>query len=261
VGAIERAYGKGTARWPSVRLDPGEFAAFVKGRDEGTLEQNGHEMFLTCACAHGDRAALEALDRGYLSHVGDYVAKTDPSPAFADEVRQVLRQRLLVSEDGGLPRIREYSGAGPLGAWLRIAATRTALNLRRGKKNQAMESDEATPLKLRNAQPDPELDYLKSRYGTEFRDAFRKVLGSLGPKERSLLSLYYLEGMASGALSKAFKVHPATVRRWLDDVRTQIVAETHALLKDRLDLSSAELKSLMKLLQSQLEQSISRFLR
>jgi RNA polymerase sigma-70 factor (ECF subfamily) len=254
VGAIDRAYGQGTRRWPAIHLEPDAFETFVKGRDASALETNGEELFLACACAGRDRRALEVLQREYLARVGDYVAKTDPSPAFADEVRALLFEKLIVGES-----IAEYSGAGPLGAFLRIAAARTALNLRRGKKNAPAEDD--APLKLKTAQPDPELDYLKSRYGKEFREAFRKVLGTLDAREKNLLSLYYLDGMSSPALAQAFKVHQATVRRWLEDVRERIVKETHGLLKERLELSSAELKSLMKVLHSQLEQSISRFLR
>jgi RNA polymerase sigma-70 factor, ECF subfamily len=253
VGAIERAYAQGSRRWPAIHLEPEDFAAFATGRE---VEANGEELFLCCACAQRDRRALEVLQRDYLSRVGDYVAKTDPSAAFADEVRQLLMERLVV---GATPRIAEYTGAGPLGAWLRVAAARTALNLKRGKKNEPAAED--APLKLQTAQPDPELDYLKSRYGKEFREAFRKVLGTLDAREKSLLSLYYLDGLSSPALAQAFKVHQATVRRWLEDTRERIVQETHAQLKNRLDLSSAELKSLMKVLHSQLEQSISRFLR
>ncbi len=259
--AIELAHARGRERWPRVRLELGDFEDYARRKPASALEAHGDELYLACACAAGDRAALQSLEREYFSKVGDYVARTDPSPAFADEVRQQLRARLLVREGEGPPRIGDYSGAGPLGAWLRVAAARTALNLRRGKRPAGELSDEAGALQLRSPAPDPELDYLKSRYGKEFREAFRGVLSGLPARERSLLSLYYLEGLSSPAIGKAFNVHPATVRKWLDSTREEIVRQTHALLKHRLDLSSAELKSLLKVLHSQLEQSVSRFLK
>jgi RNA polymerase sigma-70 factor (ECF subfamily) len=250
VGAIERAHAEGRARWPKVTLPLEDFRAFAEGK---SLEGQGAEVFLAAACAQKDPAALREFERHYLAQVTDFVAKTDPSPAFADEVKQVLRERLFV--DG--MHIRDYSGAGPLGAWLRVVSARTALNLKRGKKNAG--PPEQMPI---NAPViDPELDYLKSRYGAEFREAFRKVLSSLPPRDKSLLSLYYLEGLSSAAIAATFKVHGATVRRWVEEVRGQIVEETYALLKGRLDLSSNEMKSLMKVLHSQLEQSIGRLLK
>ena len=62
-------------------------------------------------------------------------------------------------------------------------------------------------------------------------------------------------------IARTFKVHAGTVRRWVEEVRGQIVDETYRLLKGKLQLSSNEMKSLMKVLHSQLEQSISRLLK
>ncbi len=227
------------------------FDAFVKRCAPGALEAHAEDLYLACGCAEGDRAALEIFERELLSQVPQFIARTDSSPAFADEVKQAVREKLWV---GPRPAIAEYGGSGPLGAWLRIVAARTALNLKRGK------APAGDPFEVNAAQPDPELDYLKARYGQEFREAFRRVLGALPPRDKSLLSLYYLEGLSSTAIAHTFKVHAATVRRWVDDARARIVDETYQLLKERLDLSSKELHSLLKLLQSQLEQSIAKFL-
>ncbi|MFT3838293.1 MAG: sigma-70 family RNA polymerase sigma factor [Myxococcaceae bacterium] len=256
--AIEREHAKGSRRWPSIQVGVDEFDRFAKEKPAAAVEAYGDELFLACALAKNDRAAMKVFEREYLSKVGEYVARTDPSPAFADEVRQLLRMKLLVGELGSAPKIGEYSGSGPLGAWLRVAAARAAMNLKRGKKNGATITEE---MEVQGAAPDPELDYLKSKYGQQFREAFRHVLNSLDPQKKSLLSLYYLEGMSSPSIAVAYKVHPATVRKWLDAAREQIVEQTHARLKSQLDLSSAELKSLMKVLHSQLEQSLSRFLK
>jgi hypothetical protein len=60
-------------------------------------------------------------------HVAGFVAKVDDSTQFADEVRQIWRERLLLGES---PRTLEYKGAGPLGAWLRVAASPAPGNAR-----------------------------------------------------------------------------------------------------------------------------------
>ena len=52
------------------------------------------------------------------------MARIDSSSQFVDEVKQGLRERLLV---GPPPRIAEYSGSGPLGGWLRVVSVRLAI--------------------------------------------------------------------------------------------------------------------------------------
>src|SRR5262245_8995676 len=114
--AFERMLEAARATWPQVRLRPERFAGFVAerfpedgdGADPQKLAQlHGADLYLACACAEGDRAALDALDQGPLSVCAAAAARVDRSPSFADEVKQALRQRLLSPEDGR-PRILDY---------------------------------------------------------------------------------------------------------------------------------------------------------
>lgn len=41
-------------------------------------------------------------------------------PALMNELRHLLRQRLLVPVDGAPPKLASYSGRGPLGQWVRL---------------------------------------------------------------------------------------------------------------------------------------------
>src|SRR5581483_4498624 len=99
----------------------------------------GSDLYLACACARGVPAALAALDRAVLLRVPAFICRVSTDAAFADEVRQQLRERLLVAPPGGAPKIAEYGGAGALHAWVRVAALRTALNLRRNRDDQPAE--------------------------------------------------------------------------------------------------------------------------
>ena len=61
---------------------------------------------------------------------------------MVDDVKQELREKLLVAS-GALPRIADYLGEGPLTGWVRVSATRTALNLlRRDTRNVALRDDD-----------------------------------------------------------------------------------------------------------------------
>src|ERR1700722_13903507 len=92
--------------------------------------ERAEDLALASAAGRGDTEALQALDALLVASVRRAVARIDRSPAFADLVAQELRTRLFV---GPRPRIADYAAGGPLSSWLRSAAARIALNLRRGR--------------------------------------------------------------------------------------------------------------------------------
>ena len=72
------------------------------------------DLFLTCACVLGTASALDRLDKEFLTKIPRYVAKLDPSPAFADDVSQTLLERLLCAPAGEEPVLVTFSGQGAL---------------------------------------------------------------------------------------------------------------------------------------------------
>jgi len=249
------------AAWPALAFDRG-FAEHVQSllADEADPtvaagELVAGELYLAFACARGDGAAITIFDHHYLREVGAYVARTDPDPAFADEVRQLMRHRLLVGE---YPKIATYSGRGPLGAWLRTVAVRTAIELVRARKPHT-ELDEQSPA-LRGPDLDPELDYMKTRYAAIVGQAFGEVLAALPQRQRNILRLYFLESLTIEAIAQVYNVHRMTVSRWLASWREEILAATQRLLRERLHVSPDELASLLRLVQTRIDLSIRRHL-
>jgi RNA polymerase sigma-70 factor (ECF subfamily) len=245
----------GRAAWPEINVDPERFADHVTTRlpeGEAPLEKHAGDLFLTCALTAGDSRAVAAFERCFLSEISSYLAKDHP--AVADEAKQLLRERLLL---GPTPRIASYAGRGPLGAWLRMAAVRTARDLLRAQK-QHLPLEEG---QLRSAAPDPEMSYLKQRYGREFKSAFQSVLESLPKRERTILRLYFFDAMTVTEIGAVYRVHASTVARWIARSRQTILSETRRLLRDRLRLSSREFESLMAVVQSRLDVSLHQLLR
>src|SRR5438552_3823206 len=87
---------------PDVEVTPAEFSQYLVSRllgddDPGLAltELRVEDLFLACACSRGDRNALTAFELRSAPEVAGYVARVDPSPVFADEVKQQLRQRLF----------------------------------------------------------------------------------------------------------------------------------------------------------------------
>ncbi len=232
------------------------------------------DLYLACGCALGVPKAMVLFEQHYLTEVPSYVGQIDRSGEFADEVRQQLSERLLVA-----PRkIADYTGRGPLGGWLRVAAVRIGLNVKRSQKPMPLTRVADAPEQARDAadgghaghegggghlnapSPDPELDYLKLRYRNELREAFALTLAALDGEARAVLKMHYLDGLNIDEIGASFRVHRSTVARWLSQAREQILEETRKLLSSRLQIGRAEAESVIHLVQSQLDVSIYRYL-
>jgi len=239
----------GRAAWPDVLVDREAFATFVAARDDGPL--HAADVYLACACAAGDRAALAAFERAYLSLIDGFLRGVRATPELIDEVRQHLRERLFLGER---PRIEDYSGRGTLASWLRVAALRAASNLRRA--SGARDRAEARAPAVSPVPLDPELALVRSRHSNDFESALRDAFAALDERERNLLRLHFLDGLGIDGLAPVFGVHRATVARWLAAARARLQEAVLALLRDRLDVDARELESLARVVRSDLEISL-----
>jgi RNA polymerase sigma-70 factor (ECF subfamily) len=214
------------------------------------------DLALARAAAAGDARAIDTLERGPLRQIGDFVARIDAAPAFADEVRQVVREKLLVGAAPGQPgRLVEYAGTGPLGGWIRVVAVRVALDLKRaaGHERDGDDADRVVEVAL-----DPEMRLLRERHQGPFQDALAEALASLSPRERNLLRLHFAEGVTLEQLAKSYQVHRATVARWLAGAREAVLDRVARRLGESMGMSAGEVASVVRLLGSQLDVSLSR---
>jgi RNA polymerase sigma-70 factor, ECF subfamily len=245
-------------RWPDLHVDPVDFVRHLAEHQapEALETAAAEDLYLALGCLRGDPLALAAFERAHLREVGAFVSHLDRSPAFADEVRQALRERLFT----GKAHIAEYSGAGALGGWVRVAALRTALNLRRtaerAESREQRSVEEAVGVSL-----GPELGYLKAHYREAFSEALRASVEGLTDRERALLRLSHLEGLSLEAIAAVYRVHLSTVSRWLTRARAQVAEGTTRRLRERLGLGASEADSVAALVLSQLDLSLARLLR
>jgi RNA polymerase sigma-70 factor (ECF subfamily) len=249
--------------WPRVGLRHEVFVAHLGARlgdddddaSRGRALERVHapDLFLACACLHGDRHAWRELDRLHLSRVNEWIGRIDRSPAFADEVRQRLAEKLLHDESGS-PKLALYTGRGPLGAWIRVAAVREAQNARRGNKPQV----DADDVPLAAADQDPEIQLFKRKYSKEFKDAFQAVLSTLSADERNVLRLHYLDGLTIEEVGKSYRVSRATAARWIADAKEKITTAVNASLKHRLGKGGPGAETILAFVRSQLDMSLRR---
>lgn len=246
--------------WPRLSAPAEGFAEHVRARlpaedPQGALaEMRGADLFLAFACMVGDEEAWRELDRGCLSKIPDWVARIDRTPAFADEVRQRLCEKLAQGEHGGPGKLAQYTGKGPLWAWLRVVAIREAHTMVRGGK-KSVDADDAT---LRAPGLDPELELLKRRSADTFKQAFAEVLACLPDDDRSVLKLHYLDGLTIDEVGKAFRVSRASAARLIAAARERIVKRVERTLRDRLGPHAPGAHSLLALVQSQFDLSVAR---
>jgi RNA polymerase sigma-70 factor, ECF subfamily len=249
------------AAWPELDVERASFIEWLRAElptiGVPTLDKShATDLFLAFGCIQGSPAALRAFDVHLLSQVARYIAPVHASASLADDVRQELRERLFLADGDKLPRIATYRGQGPLGAWIRAAAIRTALNLlRQGGRVPAARAED-----VGLSCGDPEIDYVRATYADEFRAALESVVASRQPQDRDLLRLHYLDQLNIEEVGARLGVHRATIARRLLRVRETILRETCARLRLRLGLDEQELGTLLALAREDATVSFARIL-
>ena len=175
-----------------------------------------------------------------------------------DEVLQCLREKLFVPQDGEPAKILGAAVHGDLPGVIRVAAVRTALNLRR--RDQRIELDDAPLLRELAPDDDPELRALKEQHRSAFKAALEDALGTLTARERNILRMHLVHGLSIDAIGSAYQAHRATAARWLTAIREKLDREARRLLRERRGLSDPEVDSLVRLVESHIQVSFQRVL-
>jgi RNA polymerase sigma-70 factor, ECF subfamily len=272
--ALERllvhAWESSRAQWPAVAL-PAE--PFVKHLAERLPEAGPHspiepllaqlslpELYLACACVRGIPSAIELFERNYLARLPGLLRGPKHPEAMLDDVCQVARVKLLVPTPEGAPKLAEYTGRGALLSWMRVTAVRIAIKLQAAEKPSSDQDADTVFAALPAPGIDAELDLIKRRYHTDFRQAVREAFSALSADERHLLRLYFADQLSMYELASLFRVNQSTVSRWLRSARQSVYDETRRRLQTRLGLSPRDFQSFLATLGSQLDESISQLL-
>jgi RNA polymerase sigma-70 factor, ECF subfamily len=254
---VESAHAEGRATWPGVALQQSVFGAHLTrlAVEPDDLRTRGGDLFLAAGCLAGDPGALLAFEQSYLEPVPRLLTRLSLRPHQQDELRQQLRIKLLV---GPPPLIAEYRGMGPLGAWVRICAFRLALDLKLGSEHKQGDSDALEALIEPEVAREVTIDAGKHREA--FNSALQEALATLTARDKTLLRLHFLDGMNIDALGVLFRVHRATVARWLVTIRGQVLERVRQQLSMDLGASPSEARSLIRVFRSDVQLSIRRML-
>lgn len=257
---VLEAMARARAAWPEIDVHDATLSAWLVARtDEHTsvASLRADDLLLTCACARGDRSAIAAFHAAFDGGIRAALSRARIHGSDPDELRQELDCHLFVARPEGTARIAEYRGTGSLQTWIRVVATRLALNADRKRRHDALTSQIEREL---GDAGDLELDWLRERYRAAFRTALVAVLSELSDHDRSLLRLCLREGLSATGVAQIYKVHRATAKRWLARIRNDVLEGTRTRLRASLDVDVDELDTIMALIGSRLEASVHRFL-
>jgi RNA polymerase sigma-70 factor (ECF subfamily) len=263
--ALDDAVAAARAEWPGLALAPERFRQHLAervpegtGADELARAVCVPDLFLACACALSVDGAALAFEKRYMPVVAAAAGRVGGSAEMIDEVKQIVREILFVGAGSSRPAIADFSGRGNLHAWVRVIATREALRLLRRDKGRVSVQDEGLYAVLAPSEEgDPQLDHLKERYRAEFRKAFLAAVAGLPRRERTALRLHVLDGLSIDEIAPLYRVHRSTAARWLTRARELLLEGTRAGLMRELGLATAEVDSVIRLIQSNLDVTLS----
>ncbi|MCA9664080.1 MAG: sigma-70 family RNA polymerase sigma factor [Myxococcales bacterium] len=256
--AIRRAYDEAARVWPALEARYETFAALAQRAGDPELAQrHGADLYLASALEGGDPRAAAAFEAHCGVAIEASMSRLGLPRWQVEDLRQQLVAQLVTPVAGERSGIVAYSGRGSLRGWVGVVAWRFAVKrVQRARRTVAVGDDLLADL-LEPARGDAELDHLKRVYRAEFAKAFREALQALTPRERNLIRQRYLDGVEVGALARIYQTHRVTVSRWISSARETVARETKEILARQLDISPSECESVMRLVNTHFDVSMS----
>lgn len=248
------------AAWPALPLTRATFVEHLRRlgpRLAAPPERRWSDLYLAAACAEGEPEALRTFERHVMPETDAAIRSVNAEPAFVDEVRQRVRTRLLVAEPDRPPKIADYGGRGPLAGWLCVVALRVAIDLvKEGKRVEPLEGERWAAALVLPSTADVELEHLKQSYGAELGESLVSACAQLPERERTVLRLYFVDGLGIDRIGTIYGVHRSTAARWLQRAREGLLQATREQMAARLQTTPAQLSSVDRLVHSQIDISL-----
>jgi RNA polymerase sigma-70 factor (ECF subfamily) len=239
---------------PGVGVDDEGFRAHVEA--VGPTPEYMADLCIAYAAMRGDPKACRELELEHRGTVILAMSRAGLSGAELSDATQALWTKLLTTnESGAPPRLARYAGRGPLGAWIKICASREAVDARRRRK--AFEPLTDLTAELVSASSDLEKALAVSESEPIVRATLQEVLRGLPSKFQNLLRHRFIDRLSSEELATLYGVHRATIDRWLTRARWGVLQGTRRALQDRLALRPDSARSLIDAIVGDLDMSFS----
>ncbi len=245
------------AAWPQLVVDDARFREHLTKLASGDVDLlaklHAGDLYLSLACGLANEEALAILDRDYLRELRPTLSRMGLAPNEIDETLQMMRAELLVPRGEAPPRILDFGGRGQLRGWLRSVAARTGLRtLKQTGRHVELDEQRHAP-----TAGDLELEYMKKTYGEAFQRAFEVGLAALAEDDRLLLKQRFRHKLTVEELGELHSVHAGTISRWVTAARERLVKATRAEMQRALGVDRSDVSSILRLIHSELEISLS----
>jgi RNA polymerase sigma-70 factor (ECF subfamily) len=220
---------------------------------ETLRRRHAGDLYLALASAKGVPAAARQLEER-VQAARAALFRVPEAEALASDVLQSLLARLLLPDGARPPRILDYTGRGPLDAWLKVAALRMLLNARRQSEHERSTAED--PLLGEPVAVDPELRYLRGRFCAEFKDALPPALASLSARDRALLRFRFVRSLSVDQICAVYGEPRSSVARWISQAEKALRRSLRKEVMRRLDISRREFDSIVRLIRSELDLSL-----
>lgn len=209
------------------------------------------ELWLATLLEANEAGSVKRFEAVLMPEIDIVVRRFEKDPDARDELRQLVRIKLLVGTPGIAAKIGQYAGHGRIAGWARTVAARVALNAKRGERQH----DSPDILEALQLASTPEYRCLRAERQAEFWACLRAAFESLEPRARTVLRLRYRVGMTAAAIAHSYAVHESTMSRWLAGARETLILEFEERASSGLgpDLGPDELR---RVLHSRLELSL-----
>lgn len=222
------------------------------------------DIALALAASLGQQEAVHEIERMVIEPLPRTLGHLHLTSEQIDELRQDLREKLLVGATRGedpQPKLLDYRGRGPLGAWVRVVATRAAYDQFRTARREEAPLDDDLLEELIDTSDLPDVARVREAYGNELRAAFRVAARRLSTAERSVLRSHTIDNLTIDQIGALYQIHRATAARWINQARDALLRALRDELRQRLGQSREDvLTSVIALVGSRLDLSVARAL-
>ena len=248
-GEIAAAHREAEQLWaPDVSVSIERFGDMVCGAAVSTvgLNQWGADLYLACAAGNGNPAAVRVIEDRFIARLPARIRRLGAASEKVNDVLQTVRERLFA---GPAPRIRAYNGAGPLEQWIKVVAIRTAIDLHR--TDQSIPRVEGAWLEtIAPHDGDASSLMMKVEYKRELESAIRELVPTLSPRDRAVLRLHVVEGVAIEKIAASYGVHRVTVARWVWTAGETLLDGLRARFREKFGIVPHEFDSLARMARS-----------
>lgn len=259
-------YARGRAAHPGLEVAEEAFGGLLARAAAGGPGQGPYpalerlaieDLYLACACIGGAAGAAAVFEARFSKAIRRGVSRVLAIVQEREEAEQLTRQRLLVGDAGAPAAIRKYLGHGPMESWVSVVAIRVAIGIGRAETSERRLRGKAI---AEATGVDPERMVIREEVRRELEAAVKEALARLPDRERLILRLFLVSGMRIEAIGKSLGITRQAVSRSLAKARSGLLDDVNLALKERLKVSSSELVSIIRVVASQIDVSISRLL-